>query len=42
MRIVGLAAIGLGVFLPVLGGSLLVFLLVDAAWQARSGRAASG
>jgi len=35
--VVGLAAIGLGVFLPVLGVSLLAFLLVDAARQARSG-----
>lgn len=31
--VVGLAAIGLGVFLPVLGVSLLAFLLVDAARQ---------
>lgn len=32
--VVGLVAIGLGVFLPVLGVSLLAFLLVDAARQA--------
>jgi len=37
--VVGLAAIGVGVFLPVLGVSLLAFLLADAAWQARTGRA---
>jgi uncharacterized iron-regulated membrane protein len=30
--IVGLVAVALGVFLPVLGVSLLAFLLVDAAW----------
>lgn len=30
--VVGLAAIGTGLFLPVLGLSLLAFLLVDAAW----------
>jgi uncharacterized iron-regulated membrane protein len=41
--VVGLAAIGLGVFLPVLGVSLLVFLLVDAAWaQARRGASVPG
>jgi uncharacterized iron-regulated membrane protein len=38
--VVGLAAIGLGVFLPVLGVSLLAFLLVDAACQGRRGTAA--
>ncbi|GAA5115312.1 hypothetical protein [Pseudonocardia adelaidensis] len=35
---VGLVAIGLGAFLPVLGVSLMAFLLADAAWQALRAR----
>ncbi|OLT11887.1 hypothetical protein BJF78_25495 [Pseudonocardia sp. CNS-139] len=42
VMVVGLVAIGLGVFLPVLGVSLLVFLLADAAWlHLRSRRTAT-
>jgi hypothetical protein len=38
--VVGLVAIGLGLFLLVLDVSLIVFLLADAAWlHVRSGRA---
>ncbi|GAA4828057.1 PepSY-associated TM helix domain-containing protein [Actinomycetospora corticicola] len=33
VAVVGLAAVVLGVFLPVLGASLLLFLLGDALWQ---------
>ena len=31
--VIGVVAIGLGMFLPVFGVSLLAFLVVDAAWQ---------
>jgi len=36
--VVGLAAIGIGVFLPALGVSLMAFLLADAAWQSLRAR----
>ncbi|MFD6950869.1 peptidase [Nocardiopsis sp. TSRI0078] len=42
LALVAAAAVGVGLFLPLFGASLLVFLLVDAAVGARRGRTRAG